>query len=115
MEPQGFDDEEPEDLTRVRWERAQRDLITTVLDYNLQTVASLVTDQRINLNPAYQRRDRWDVTRKSRLIESFLMNVPLPPVFLNEDDYGSYSIIDGKQRILHGHDRGRIAACKTQR
>ena len=99
MEPQGFDDEEPEDLTRVRWERAQRDLITTVLDYNLQTVASLVTDQRINLNPAYQRRDRWDVTRKSRLIESFLMNVPLPPVFLNEDDYGSYSIIDGKQRI----------------
>ncbi|WP_411731736.1 DUF262 domain-containing protein [Paeniglutamicibacter sp.] len=96
---QGFESEEPADITRERWIRAQRDLITTTLDYNLQTVASLVGDGRIDLSPSFQRRDRWDLKRRSLLIESFLMNVPLPPVFLNEDEYGHYSIIDGKQRL----------------
>jgi Uncharacterized conserved protein len=99
MDKFGFDTEEPSDITRDRWVRAQRDLITTTLDYNLQTVAGLVDDGRIDLSPSYQRRDRWDGKRKSLLMESFLMNVPLPPVFLNEDEYGKYSIIDGKQRL----------------
>lgn len=96
---QGFEDEEPSDVTKDRWLQAQRDLITTTLDYNLQTIAALVDDGRIDLSPSFQRRDRWDVRRRSLLIESFLMNVPLPPVFLNEDEYGQYSIIDGKQRL----------------
>ncbi|MGO4860027.1 DUF262 domain-containing protein [Arthrobacter sp. 2MCAF14] len=95
----GFETDEPVDVTKDRWVQAQRDLITTTLDYNLQTIAGLVADGRIDLSPAFQRRDRWDVKRRSLLIESFLMNVPLPPVFLNEDEYGQYSIIDGKQRL----------------
>lgn len=95
----GFESDEPSDITKDRWIQAQRDLITTTLDYNLQTVADLVTDGRIDLSPSFQRRDRWDIKRRSLLIESFLMNVPLPPVFLNEDEYGQYSIIDGKQRL----------------
>ncbi|MEA2106192.1 MAG: DUF262 domain-containing protein [Bacteroidota bacterium] len=53
----------------------------------------------VDLSPHYQRRNRWDIERQSLLIESFLMNVPVPPVFLNEDEYGKYSVIDGKQRI----------------
>jgi hypothetical protein len=39
------------------------------------------------------------VERQSELIESFLLNVPVPPIYLAEEDYGIYSIIDGKQRI----------------
>jgi hypothetical protein len=99
LEGHGFEDDEPTDVTKDRWVQAQRDLITTTLDYNLQTIASLIADGRIDLSPSFQRRERWDRTRQSRLIESFLMNVPLPPVFLNEDEYGQYSIIDGKQRM----------------
>ena len=53
----------------------------------------------LELNPIYQRRQRWDEVRRSRLIESFLMNIPTPPIFLNEDDYGRYSLIDGQQRV----------------
>ena len=41
---------------------------------------------RYRLDPEYQRRHRWSVVRKSRLIESFLMNVPVPPIFLYERD-----------------------------
>jgi hypothetical protein len=58
----------------------------------------------IDVAPLFQRRERWDVRRQSALIESFLMNVPVPPVYLSEDDYGSYSVIDGKQRITAVRD-----------
>jgi hypothetical protein len=92
------------------WEKKQRDLVTSVLDYNLESLAGLITDKKIDLSPRYQRRFRWDQKRQSRLIESFLMNVPIPPVFLNEDDYGRYSVIDGKQRLaaIHAFMRGRL-------
>jgi hypothetical protein len=80
------------------WEKKQRDLVTSVVDYNLGTLSQLSTDGTIDLSPKYQRRFRWDKERQSLLIESFLMNVPVPPIFLNEDKYGQYSVIDGKQR-----------------
>jgi hypothetical protein len=92
------------------WEEKQRDLVTSVLDYNLGTLSELITANTIDLSPDYQRRDRWSAKRQSKLIESFLMNVPIPPVFLNEDDYGKYSVIDGKQRLTAVHEfmRGRL-------
>ena len=92
------------------WEARQRELVTSVVDYNLETLANLITNNIINLSPRYQRRFRWDEKRQSKLIESFLMNVPVPPIFLNEDIYGQYSIIDGKQRLtaIHNFLRGRL-------
>lgn len=92
------------------WEKKQRELVTSVVDYSLQGLTDLVTDRSIDLSPTYQRRLRWDEKRKSKLIESFLMNVPVPPVFFNEDQYGSYSVIDGKQRITAISDfmRGKL-------
>lgn len=100
------DIEEPEEVldsaegdSEDFWERKQKELVTSVVDYNLGTLYQLVTDNTINLSPKYQRRFRWDADRQSKLIESFLMNVPVPPIFLNEDTYGQYSVIDGKQRL----------------
>lgn len=57
------------------------------------------TELRYKLDPEYQRRHRWDVKRKSRLIESFLMNVPVPPVFLYERDLARFEVMDGRQRL----------------
>ena len=54
---------------------------------------------RYMLDPDYQRRHRWDDTRKSRLIESFLLNVPVPPVFLYERDLARFEVMDGRQRL----------------
>ncbi|OWQ47809.1 hypothetical protein CDL60_08670 [Roseateles noduli] len=54
---------------------------------------------RYMLDPEYQRRHRWDDTRKSRLIESFLLNVPVPPVFLYERDLARFEVMDGRQRL----------------
>jgi len=100
------DIEEPEEILDALepralafWEKKQRELITSVVDYNLETLASLIRDHAINLRPYYQRRFRWSPEKQSKLIESFLVNVPIPPVFLNEDAFGKYSVIDGAQRL----------------
>ncbi|WP_439621483.1 DUF262 domain-containing protein [Gemmata sp.] len=92
-------DQEPDAPVQF-WEAKQRELVTSMVDYNLATLTDLITTKAIDLNPRYQRRFRWDGARQSKLIESFLMNVPVPPIFLNEDKYGKYSVIDGKQRLM---------------
>lgn len=81
------------------YEAKQRELVTSVVDFNLSVLSDL-TGNTIDVSPRYQRRERWDDKRQSLLIESFLLNVPVPPIFLNEDRYGKYSVIDGKQRLL---------------
>ena len=51
------------------------------------------------LQPSYQRRHRWSAQKKSALIESFVMNVPIPPVFLYEYEFSKYEVMDGLQRL----------------
>jgi hypothetical protein len=53
----------------------------------------------LNLRPEYQRRLRWGIPQKSRLIESLLLNIPIPPVFLYESDAARYEVMDGQQRL----------------
>lgn len=53
----------------------------------------------LNLRPEYQRRLRWSTSQKSRLIESLLLNIPVPPVFLYESDAARYEVMDGQQRL----------------
>ena len=59
----------------------------------------LKTRNTLEIAPYYQRRARWDIGRKSRLIESFLVNIPVPPVFLYEKEFAQYEVMDGQQRI----------------
>jgi hypothetical protein len=53
----------------------------------------------MELRPFYQRRPRWDPIRQSKLIESFVMNIPVPPLFVFESDLAKYEVMDGQQRI----------------
>lgn len=46
----------------------------------------------IDLQPFYQRRERWAPERQSKLIESFIINIPVPPLFLYEKSYNSYEV-----------------------
>lgn len=61
--------------------------------------SGIAKELRYKLDPEYQRRHRWSDERKSRLIESFLMNVPVPPVFLYERDLARFEVMDGRQRL----------------
>ncbi len=98
----------PELVVVKRFESAQDSLVLQSSDLSLDTISKMAESGAIDLSPKYQRRERWTPEAESALIESFLLNVPVPPVYLAEDDFGTYSVIDGKQRItaiykfLHG-------------
>lgn len=62
-------------------------------------VKALEKSDYMQVRPFYQRRDRWDRQRQSQLIESFIMNIPVPPLFLYEKDFNKYEVMDGQQRI----------------
>ncbi len=62
-------------------------------------VKALEKPEYMQVRPFYQRRDRWDRQRQSQLIESFIMNIPVPPLFLYEKDFNKYEVMDGQQRI----------------
>jgi hypothetical protein len=53
----------------------------------------------VNLRPEYQRRLRWTNKQKSLLIESLLLNIPVPPVFFYENELARYEVMDGQQRL----------------
>lgn len=98
------------DLALQYFKEAQDALVLQASDMSLGTVSSMVNAQSIDVSPRYQRRERWDLSRQRSLIESFLINIPVPPVYLFEEDYGSYTVIDGKQRIhaIHNFMTGQL-------
>lgn len=82
-----------------KFEIAQNSLVLQQSDLSLQSISDMVDSGSIDISPKYQRRERWDEIKDSGLIESFLLNIPVPPIYLAEDEYGIYSVIDGKQRV----------------
>lgn len=82
-----------------RFVSAQDRLVLQASDLSLETIAAMVDSGAIDIEPGYQRRARWSTAKQAALIESFLLNVPVPPIYLSEEDFGTYSVIDGKQRI----------------
>lgn len=81
-----------------KYSKEMRQIVSQKIDLPISTLPEMIKEQ-IDLNPDFQRRDRWDVEKQSRFIESIIMNVPIPPVFLGEDQYGKYVVLDGRQRL----------------
>lgn len=86
-------------LANEKYKKGEVRIVTEQARYPLNTIVGLVQSDNYILNPEFQRRHRWDNARKSRLIESFIMNVPIPPIFLYEVDYSVYEVMDGLQRL----------------
>ncbi len=56
-------------------------------------------NREITIDPEFQRLFRWNNSQKSRLVESLLLGIPLPSIFVFETESGSWELIDGLQRI----------------
>jgi len=89
---------EPNNLAR-KYEARQLDIVTQKIELPIKSLPEMFKDDDIRLDPSFQRRDRWNQEKQSRFIESIIMNVPIPPIFLGEDDYGKYVVLDGRQRL----------------
>jgi hypothetical protein len=60
---------------------------------------SLYEDEEIDIHPEFQRFFRWTDTQKTRFIESILLGIPLPPIFVSQRKDGVWDVIDGLQRL----------------
>ncbi|MDO8771372.1 MAG: DUF262 domain-containing protein [Burkholderiaceae bacterium] len=74
-------------------------IVTEQARYPLNSIPVMIASGSYDLRPDFQRRHRWNLAKKSRLIESFIMNVPIPPIFLYENKYSHYEVMDGLQRL----------------
>ncbi len=75
-----------------------KEIRTEAIDFSFGEILNLHRDGEIVIQPEYQRLFRWSREQRSRLIESILLRLPIPPIFLIEDENGVLELIDGLQR-----------------
>ena len=56
-------------------------------------------ENELNIHPEFQRYYRWDEDRKSKFIESILLGIPIPSVFVAQQPDGVWDVVDGLQRL----------------
>ena len=97
-----------ENLSELQELAKERTVKTQNIEYDLETLVKKIQKGIIKLNPDYQRNHRWDNQESSKLIESLILNIPIPTIYLSqdvdvdeevEDGVSRYSVIDGQQRL----------------
>lgn len=72
---------------------------TRSLDISFNELLDMYNNQELIIDPDYQRMFRWSEEKQSMFIESLILEMPLPPIFVIEREEGNYELIDGLQRI----------------
>lgn len=80
-------------------EQAQRLVRTDAYQMSIGEIVTMYEDKEITIDPEFQRLFRWEIGQKSKLIESLLLGIPIPSIFVFEKDDGTWELIDGLQRI----------------
>ncbi|AZE15719.1 hypothetical protein C4K09_1239 [Pseudomonas chlororaphis subsp. aureofaciens] len=78
---------------------SERKVLIQQYDYAVRQLVDMVIEGELTLNPDYQRLYRWEPEKASRFVESILMNIPVPVVYFAEESDGTFSVIDGQQRL----------------
>lgn len=83
-----------------------KEAIVMNTDWTIDTLNNQITKGNIDLQPSFQRRSAWDDIRKSKLIESMIVGIPVPSIVLaeNKERKGRFIVIDGKQRLVSIND-----------
>ncbi|BCZ27934.1 hypothetical protein EUBC25_20210 [Claveliimonas bilis] len=79
--------------------KERKNIKTDSYDMSIGEIISLYQEGDLKLNPAYQRLYRWDTDHKVRFIESILIGIPIPEIFVAQKEDGKWDIVDGVQRI----------------
>ena len=82
--------------------KEKRKLETASYDYSVDYIWSLMSGDtpKIILEVPFQRNQVWKDDRCSQLVESIIMNVPIPPLYFAEEEDGKWLVVDGLQRLL---------------
>lgn len=75
------------------------DLTASPNDFNVLTIQSFIESGAVKI-PGFQRNFVWDIKRASKLIESLILGLPVPQIFLYEEGRNRFLVIDGQQRLM---------------
>lgn len=78
---------------------ARKKVVTDGYEMSLGELINIYRDDELKIDPAFQRLFRWDDERKTRFIESILLGIPFPPIFVFQNENGIWELIDGLQRL----------------
>jgi hypothetical protein len=78
---------------------AQRRVKTDAYQMSIGEIVNMYKEGDLVINPDFQRLFRWEPGQKSKLIESILLGIPLPPIFVYEKEDSTWELIDGLQRV----------------
>lgn len=78
---------------------AQRWVKTDAYQMSVGEIVNMYKEGELVINPDFQRLFRWEPGQKSKLIESILLGIPLPPIFVYEKENSTRELIDGLQRV----------------
>jgi uncharacterized protein with ParB-like and HNH nuclease domain len=99
LEEENFIKEDEGERQALEIPPKDRKLVTHPFDYIIRSLSAQIDDGSLVLQDKFQRRRVWDDIKSSRLIESLLLNVPIPVCYFAELDNSIYSVIDGQQRL----------------
>ena len=90
-----FDDDYDED-SKIPYEipKEVRKITTQAYDKSVSDIVRMIEDKDIRLDPDYQRNYVWDNKKASMLIESIILNVPIPVIYVSQEEDDSWSVID---------------------
>ena len=80
-------------------DNASRTIDTDSYSISIGELLNMYKEDEIDVHPEFQRTFRWEIGQKSALIESVLLGIPIPPVFVFTRDDGVWDVIDGQQRL----------------
>jgi uncharacterized protein with ParB-like and HNH nuclease domain len=75
------------------------EITTSANDFNIKTLHDFIKSGAINI-PGFQRNYVWDIKRASKLIESIIIGLPIPQIFLYQESRNKFLVIDGQQRLM---------------
>jgi Protein of unknown function DUF262 len=79
--------------------KSRKEITTDGYEMSLGEIMSLYSSKELIINPQYQRYFRWDISQKTKFIESILLGIPLPAIFVFQSEQGVWELVDGLQRI----------------
>jgi len=79
-------------------EKAKQLVRTDAYQMSVSEIVNMYRDEELIINPNFQRLYRWEIGQKSNLIESFLLGIPIPSIFVFEKENAKWELIDGLQR-----------------
>jgi hypothetical protein len=91
--------EEVEDDSPLEIAPDRRRVKTDKQDLPVETLTGWVRRGKLDLQPEFQRYYIWNASKASRLIESLLLEIPIPVVYVAEEQDGVFSVVDGQQRL----------------